>query len=171
MNQLYLVRHAKSSWSDPALDDFRRPLNQRGEKNAIEMGRRLGSMAVCPDLIATSPAKRARKTAAALASGCGCKKTVIRYFDDLYLGTRAFHLELIGRLAADVAVLFVVGHNPTITDLAEYLTGMNLGNVPTCGVIGLEYAADIPFAEQSTSGKLLFYDFPNRWRLEEQTGE
>ncbi|MCC6685100.1 MAG: histidine phosphatase family protein, partial [Bacteroidia bacterium] len=67
MKQLVLVRHAKSDWANPELKDFDRPLNERGKQNAPEMGKRLASKKWPVDLIVSSPAKRALKTARLLA--------------------------------------------------------------------------------------------------------
>ena len=67
MKRLYLVRHAKSSWKDPDLDDFDRPLNKRGKRDAPLMGQKLRQADVRPDLIVSSPAKRAAKTAKIMA--------------------------------------------------------------------------------------------------------
>ncbi len=164
MKQLFLIRHAKSSWRQPQLDDLQRPLNGRGKKNAREMGLRLAAMAVQPDLIVASPAKRTRKTAKEIARGCGGKETLLRWHDDLYFGSPASYLELLVRLAAEVDVLFLVGHNPAITEVAEFLTGSRFGNIPTCGVVGLEYSGQEPFTAAEGGGKLLFFDFPARWR-------
>jgi phosphohistidine phosphatase len=168
MKQLYLIRHAKSSWRDATLDDYRRPLSSRGKKNALEMGKRLAAIGVCPDLIIASPAKRARKTAQAIARGCGGERTLVRWHDDLYLGTRAAHLELLSALAPDFAVLFLVGHDPAITEVAAHLSGASFDHIPTCGVVGLEY--DEPFSAAPGQGKLLFFDFPGRWREEAESG-
>ncbi len=71
MKTLYLVRHAKSSWSNPALSDFDRGLNKRGKRNAPVMGKRMVVDGVKPDLIVSSPAKRALKTARIIAKEIG----------------------------------------------------------------------------------------------------
>ena len=160
MKRLVLVRHAKSSWANIDLDDFARPLNARGKKDGPEMAARLARAGVHPDLIVASPAKRARKTALYMAKGTGYDKGAIRYYDELYLGSLAYHLQLLAELFGQAAVLFLVGHNPTITELAEHLTGKSLGNVPTCGVVAVEYAEQDGFTDRVGGGKLLFFDFP-----------
>src|SRR5689334_15141316 len=68
MKTLYVIRHAKSSWDSPVLRDFDRPLNERGERDAPRMGKRLKEREVVPDLLLTSPAKRALKTSEFIAS-------------------------------------------------------------------------------------------------------
>lgn len=71
MKTLYLVRHAKSSWNDPDIDDFDRPLNKRGKINAPEMAQRMVERGELPNLIISSPAKRARSTAKMMAKKLG----------------------------------------------------------------------------------------------------
>ena len=77
MKTIILVRHAKSSWKDLRLDDFDRPLNKRGKKNAPFMGKILKARRTIPDLILSSPAKRAGKTARAIAKAIDYPKTKI----------------------------------------------------------------------------------------------
>ncbi len=160
MKPLYLIRHAKSSWSNPDLDDFARPLNKRGKKDCPNMAARLGKAGVRPDLIVASPAKRAKKTAICMAKCTGYEKDQIRYDDDLYLGSPSYHLRLIEQLLSRVDVLFLVGHNYTMTELGEYLTGSYLGNVPTCGIVAVEYSGPDGFTIKAGGGRLLFFDFP-----------
>ena len=65
MKKLYLIRHAKSSWKDITLDDFDRPLNKRGKTDAPFMAQKLKDKNIYPDIIISSPAKRAKSTAKA----------------------------------------------------------------------------------------------------------
>ncbi len=160
VKRLFLIRHAKSSWADPGLDDFARPLNKRGKKDAPKMAARLAEKGVRPDLIAASPAKRAKKTAICMAEATGYDIADIRYYDDLYLGFLNYHLKLIDELLLGADALFLVGHNNTITELAEYLIGRYLGNVPTCGIVGLEFSGPDGFTGKEGSARLMFFDFP-----------
>ncbi|MGW8194747.1 MAG: SixA phosphatase family protein [Desulforhopalus sp.] len=162
VQKIYLIRHAKSSWKNPGLDDYDRPLSKRGKKNAPEMARRLAARGVCPERIVSSPAKRARSTAVSMAKGTGYDKKNIRYEKNLYMGSLSYHLHLIAGMLQEVDVLFLVGHNYVITELAEHLTGSALGNVPTCGVVAVEYRRDIDFTMEAGHGKLLFFDFPKK---------
>ena len=82
MKTLYVVRHAKSSWKYPNLDDFERPLNKRGRMNAPFMGKKIQERNIMPGLILSSPAKRARKTAmeiATLINGYRAEKGLYQY--------------------------------------------------------------------------------------------
>ncbi len=160
MKRLFIIRHAKSSWSQPGLDDFDRPLNKRGQNDGPMMARRIGEAGIRPDLIVASPAKRAKKTAKYMADGTGYDNEKIRYFEELYMGSLAVHLKLLASLFNEADTLFLVGHNDTVTRLAEYLSGKNFGNVPTCGVVALEYAEDFGFTTIAGMGNLLFFWFP-----------
>ncbi len=71
MKTLYIVRHAKSSWDDPYLADFDRPLNGRGKRNVPDMGNRLAQLGIKPDLLLSSPANRAISTANGIAEALG----------------------------------------------------------------------------------------------------
>jgi phosphohistidine phosphatase len=84
MKKLYLVRHAKSSWEDSSLDDIDRPLNGRGKNNAPEMGERLKKQGILPDLLISSPAKRAMSTAKKIAERVGYSKKEILIDENLY---------------------------------------------------------------------------------------
>ncbi len=160
MKQVYLIRHAKSSWANPDLDDFDRPLNGRGKRNAPEMARRLEVLGIHPDAIISSPAKRARRTAAYMAKGTGYKKSDIMFDENLYIGSLSYHLKVIATSFQKYDTLFIVGHNHTFTELADYLTGKEFGNVPTCGVVGVSYGNNKKGVATSGAGKLLFFDFP-----------
>lgn len=160
MKQVYLIRHAKSSWVNPDLDDFDRPLNGRGKRNAPEMARRLGVLGICPDLIVSSPAKRARKTAVCMAEGTGYKKKNIIFDENLYIGSLPYHLHAIAKYLKKTDTLFIVGHNHIFTELADHLTGNDFENVPTCGIVGIGYAANTKDVLKPGAGKLLFFDFP-----------
>lgn len=160
LKQLYLIRHAKSSWSDSSLADFDRPLNGRGKRDGPLMARRLGSLNFIPDIMVSSPARRALKTAKYIAKGVGYSRKEIVYNDSLYLGSLNSYLHLIESLKNSCSTLFLVGHNYTITELGEFLTGQYLGNIPTSGVVAIDYDSTDGFSSTQGTGTLLFFDFP-----------
>ena len=86
--QIILIRHAKSSWNDPTQSDFDRPLNDRGEIDAPEMGKRLKAAGIVPDLIIASTAKRAQQTAAHIAKGVGVPVANIESRSEFVSGER-----------------------------------------------------------------------------------
>ncbi len=162
MKRLYLIRHAKSSWSNPHLSDFKRPLNKRGKVNGPEMADRLAARGIRPDIIVSSPAKRAKKTARFMAAGVEYNRNDIIYKKELYLGYLSRYLDIIGTFFKRSNTLFLVGHNHTITDLANYLTGESLANVPTCGIVAVEFARKKGFSKKRAAGKMLFFDYPKK---------
>ena len=82
MKTLLVLRHAKSSWNDSALKDHERPLNDRGKRDAPRMGQLLNDHKLTPDLIISSTAKRARKTAKKVADSCGYQGEVTNQHND-----------------------------------------------------------------------------------------
>ena len=160
MKRLYLIRHAKSSWSEPGLDDFHRPLNNRGKNDGVTMAKRLAAAGIRPDLVVASPAVRAKQTARLMAEGTGYEPDAIQYDKNLYLGSLSYHCSLLPALFQEVEELFLVGHNQTISELAEYLCGQTLGNVPTSGIVAIEYPGEKGFSRAAGCGQLAFFWFP-----------
>lgn len=142
MKQLILVRHAKSSWKDPGLADVDRPLNERGMRNTPEMGKRLARRGVRPDLILSSPARRAVATAKLLAAELGYPVADIEIVETLYEASEGVWLGLVHGLPAHVRSALIVGHNPEITAVVNRLCAARIDNVPTCGMLILGYETD-----------------------------
>ena len=162
MKRLYLIRHAKSSWAEPGLDDFDRPLNHRGKADAPSMGQRLAGHKVRLDLIVASPAKRARKTARIIAEALGYAEKSIHFDPALYMAEVPILLETIAEVPDSTEELALVGHNYGITDLADWLTGRSIGNIPTCGIVGIEFDCRSWSDLKEGSGRLLFFDYPKQ---------
>lgn len=135
MKTLVLVRHAKSSWKDASLADRDRPLNDRGKRDAPEMGRRLAARGEAPDLIVSSPAARALATARVIAEAVGYPVDRIREDERIYMAGPADLLGAIHDLDDDDDRVFLFGHNPGLTDLVNALSVPAVENVPTCGVV------------------------------------
>lgn len=122
MKTLLLLRHAKSSWDNNHLADYDRPLNDRGRRDAPQMGKLLRKLDLVPDLIISSAAKRAAKTAEALAKATSFDGD-IRFTDELYLADAETYIDLARDTDDGIAVLMMVGHNPGIEMLVEQLGG------------------------------------------------
>lgn len=120
MRTILLLRHAKSSWNHPELDDLDRPLNKRGKRQAPEMGKLVYTQELTPDLILSSPARRACKTAEEVAKNCGYDG-IIERIDAFYPGGPAAYLRVLSELPDGVRRVMVVGHNP---GLEEFLRGL-----------------------------------------------
>lgn len=162
MKTLILVRHAKSSWKDPTLPDRLRPLNKRGKKNAPEMGRRLAGEGIQPELMLSSPAKRAVKTAQAIAEEVGYSVDHIFYDERLYMATLAEWLEVIHNLDERLDTVMMFGHNPGLTELAVDLSAVYIENVPTAGVVKLVYDADSWKKVGKVKPASFNFDFPKK---------
>lgn len=122
MKSLLLLRHAKSSWKDPERPDHDRPLNQRGKRDAPRMGAFLAAQRLVPDLILTSTARRARKTAKHAARRCGYPQRP-RRMASLYLADAGELIDVLQTVPGKVARVLLVGHNPGLEELIEQLTG------------------------------------------------
>jgi len=160
--KLLICRHAKSDWRHAGLSDFDRPLNERGERDAPEMGRRLVRHGVQPDLIMTSPAARALATALHYAGQLGMPSGQVIQNPAQYAASVPELISLIRKVDPGVSTLMLVGHNPESTGLANELGGLNIDNIPTCGIAALAFP-HCAWAELTVgSGVLLFFDYPKK---------
>lgn len=123
------MRHAKSDWNDPRVDDHDRPLNARGIRDAPEMAARLAATAVKPTAILSSTALRARTTAAAFGDQFGLPVTEL---PDLYGASGPRLLQTAEHNGS--ACVIVVAHDPGMTMLASRLSGGQIAHMPTCAV-------------------------------------
>ena len=123
MLQLLLLRHAKSSWSGSGLTDLDRPLNRRGERAASAMGRFMASKRLVPDLILCSPARRARETLDLVAAEFELPPPMLIDERIYNFGSGENLLECIRQQASRTKSLLLVGHNPSIEELAQSLSG------------------------------------------------
>jgi phosphohistidine phosphatase len=162
MKTIYLVRHAKSSWKYPSLDDFERPLNKRGRKNAPFMGKMLKKLKVTPDLVISSPANRAAMTARIIAAAINYPLENIAYREAIYEFSEDALIRVINKIDDSVNSSMVVGHNPAINGLANYIGDQPISNIPTCGV----YCVDLDISSWAKiyehCGKLKFFEFPKK---------
>ena len=143
MKTLILVRHAKSSWDHDDLRDFDRPLNDRGLHDAPEMAAYLKEQNIIPDVIVTSPALRAYTTAQIMAQTLQVVTSqILTPCDGIYEGHSQNLLDVISKTPRAHQVMMLVGHNPSITNLANNLTHQFIENVPTCGVLTIDFDVD-----------------------------
>jgi len=137
-----------------------RPLNDRGRRDAPEMGRRLREGGVQPDLIVSSPAKRAIKTARIIAGEIDFFEAEILEAAEIYEASAGELLKLMRRLPDEKRDVMLVGHNPGLTDLANLFFRSGIENIPTCGVVRLAFDAQ-HWRDISTHGaSLLVFDYP-----------
>ena len=162
MKTLYLVRHAKSSWKYPELDDFERPLNRRGRAGLESMGEFLKEVKAAPDLIISSPATRAATTARIIAYKIHYPLEKILYSEYIYLSDEDVLLNFIQDIDNDVKEAMLIGHNPALTDLANYISKQQIGNIPTCGIFCVEFNISSWRKISEQCGILKFFEFPGR---------
>jgi phosphohistidine phosphatase len=135
---LYLLRHAKSSWDDGVFDDRERGLNNRGRRDAPRMGRALAA-SMEPLTVHASPARRAQLTLGGLLDGWPGLRAVEHFTDEaLYTFNAGDLADWIRLQGDDVNALFLIGHNPACTDLVNWICGEGvLANLPTAGFVHL----------------------------------
>lgn len=163
MKRLTLVRHAKSDWRDGRLEDFERPLNGRGNRDAPEMARRAVDAGLSPTLIISSPAVRALSTAKAFAGAFRYPAKRIRHADDAYLASPGTLLEIVRRLGGKAGHVMLFGHNPGISEFAVLLSGDDsLRDLPTAAMVSLKVdVKDWADLEPGRAERVL-YDYPKR---------
>jgi phosphohistidine phosphatase len=120
---LLLLRHAKSAWSDPRLDDHQRPLNGRGERAAKVMADHIARQAARPELILCSTAMRTRQTLAPVLKRLGPPAPPVSLEDGLYLASEQTLLGYLRAVPNDVSSVLLIAHNDGIGDLAKMLAG------------------------------------------------
>lgn len=160
---LYLIRHAKSSWDDPSLRDHDRPLNKRGKRDAPLMANVLKKKGIKPDLIYSSTAERALEFAKVIAEILDFKKKKIVSTKDLYMADVKEMLGILRSVEDSAKTVFMVSHNPYITEFANSLCNYNLDNIPTSGVFCIEFDVkkwkDIDLGK----GKFVSFDYPKKY--------
>lgn len=139
MKTLVLIRHAKSSWSEPGLKDHDRPLTKKGKKAARRVGAALLDWGVEVDRMLTSTAVRALSTAELIGEGIGFPLDEIIRDENLYQSAAGQLLDIIQDQEDDLEWLMLIGHNSGMTDLVARLSELDLGNLPTSGVVVLQY--------------------------------
>lgn len=162
MKTLTLLRHAKSSWNDASLEDRDRPLSSRGHRDAPVMAERIKDAGIRPSLILSSPASRAWTTAKAIANEIGYPPEFLQQEDRLYHASVRGFLKVISEQDTGFNNLMIVGHNPGLTDFANYLMPGVTDNIPTCGVVSFEIDHDDWHLHSGAKTKLMIFDYPKR---------
>jgi len=146
VRRLHLLRHAKSSWDDPALPDHDRPLAPRGRRAAARLAGWLEDNEVRPQLVLCSTAKRARDTLALLTGSLGEPPASLE--DDLYHASATGLLARIRDVDDEVQEAMLIGHNPALQELCLLLAAASperdgvAGKLPTGALVSLELDID-----------------------------
>jgi phosphohistidine phosphatase len=158
MKRLSLIRHAKSEWANSQIEDIDRPLNSRGYEDAKAMALRIKKTQGIPDCLFSSTAVRAATTALIFGRVFGLEANQMIFTAKLYESSEASFLKVLRNIPDSYAHVCVFGHNPTITEIANRLSGEKILNIPTCGVVILEVG--LTSWKDLSTAKLLLFDFP-----------
>jgi phosphohistidine phosphatase len=145
---LWIIRHAKSSWAEEGQADFDRPLKGRGKKDGKRMVRWMREQEAKPAQIIASDAARASATAVFVSEGYGVPIDRVRFDHRLYAASADVLLTVLREVPQDVASVAVVAHNPELTDLVNTLAGEKVTEkLPTFGIAMLN--VPVPWRELS----------------------
>lgn len=163
MKKLFVIRHAKSSWEELGQSDFERPLNDRGLRDAPKMAKRLSDKDFHLDVLVSSPAVRAYETAKIFAHSFGFDKKDIVLIDRLYHATTETFYDVIARELEDSwKNVAIFSHNPGITYFINSTGLIQLDNMPTCGVFGMEIKIHAWKDFEHGEKRMIFFDYPKK---------
>jgi len=160
MKSLLLIRHAKSSWDNPMQNDFDRPLNARGIKDAPKMAERLLKRKIKIDVFISSPAVRAKQTCSFFMQVYKADESNMQLQSQLYLAEPEVFLKTIEHISDTNSCAAIFSHNDGITEFANTLTNTRIDNMPTCSVFAVK--ADIVNWKDFAKAKkeYWFFDYP-----------
>jgi len=159
---IYLVRHAKSDWS-VAVDDFDRPLNNRGKRDAPKMAVWMLERKARIDVFVSSPARRALKTARIFANAYKRDDDDIIVLQKLYLPAAPVFYDVIHDLDNRHECAAIFSHNSGITEFANMLGVASVDNIPTCGIFAVRADTDNWSEFSEAKKELLFFDYPKKY--------
>lgn len=162
MNNLILIRHAKSSWSDPSLADYERPLNKRGKRDAPFMGKILCDKNLEIDQIISSPSVRTTQTIKTMTRQMGFDQKEIVWDESIYEASSFSLLKIIKKTGKEIKSLVIVGHNPGLTLLQNYLCKKEIDNIPTCAIVSMITAKSWSDIDEN-SFSLEYFEFPKKY--------
>jgi len=160
--QLFLIRHAKSSWSDSSLRDIERPLNKRGNRDASFMAELLKEKNIKPDLILSSSSVRTRSTAQYFVDQLMKAHQAFKIESRLYEASASTILNVINGTPVNVSVLMLFGHNPGLTSLHNFISAHYIDNIPTCGICCYSISADWRQIKEK-SCELEYFEYPKKY--------
>ena len=160
LKTLILVRHAKSSWHDLSISDFDRKLDDRGKRDAPVMASRLLHADIKIDAFVSSPAKRAVKTAKVFMKSYEASKEQLVLVPAIYEASLQTLMAVVEGFDNQWGTVALFGHNPGISDLANYFKGHNMISMPTCAVFGVKFDVDKWEEFRIAEPQGFLYDFP-----------
>ncbi len=153
-------RHAKSSWATSGQEDFERPLNDRGHRDAPMMAKRLLEKQIQIDAFVSSTANRAFTTATYFAEAYHKTAADIQAVRKLYHAYEPVFSDVISQLADNIETIALFAHNPGITDFVNQLCSTKIDDMPTCGIFAVKL--DLVNWKDFRSAKkaFWFFDYP-----------
>lgn len=161
MKNLFLVRHAKSSWDDPSLTDIERPLNKRGKRDAPFMANLLKQKGFTVDVIYSSHAKRALKTAEIFSKELNLDKIIIE--EEIYEAGIKELCYVVNNITKKFSSVILVGHNPGLTSFANFIGDKYIENIPTCGIVGINFEVKNWEEIERRKGKIFLFEYPKKY--------
>ena len=158
-----MIRHAKSSWKDIDASDFERGLTKKGRKHIDTIGSYMKLRGIIPDHILSSCALRTQETADLLASKLEYEGD-IDYLKELYFTDTETLREILIMQDDSLETIFVIGHNPQITDMANMLIDEHISKIPTMGVVAIDFDIEIWSELTDTKGKIDFFIYPKQFQ-------
>jgi len=158
---LFLLRHAKAMDKLSDQKDIDRELDSIGLQNSTRMGINFSHKSIQFDMIVSSPAERARQTSSLVAEQLKYDPKKIHHNEEIYEASVRTLLQVVNRLKNEWNTVLLVGHNPSISYLAEYLTSAEIGNMTTCGVSRIEFDTDNWQEVSEGTGDLITYEYPD----------
>jgi phosphohistidine phosphatase len=160
MKQLLIIRHAKSSWDFSNMNDFDRPLNERGHNDAPMMAKRLVQKNIAIDAFVSSTAKRAFTTAYYFANEYKLKEKDIIQVGELYHAPSNVFYNVIQHFSNQHNTVAIFSHNPGITEFVNELTEMKIIDMPTCGIFAIKIHTNNWEEFETAKKEVLFFDYP-----------
>jgi phosphohistidine phosphatase len=161
MKTLLIIRHAKSSWASIGQQDFDRPLNARGERDAPEMADKIFDKQIVIDKFISSPAKRAKATCKAFTKKYSIEKSEILFIDKLYHAPSPVFYEVISGLDDSLTTVAIFAHNPGISEFADSLCeDVAVFDMPTCAVFAVKIDVTSWKEFKTAEKEFLFFEKP-----------
>ena len=159
--EIFLIRHAQSNEKQGDQKDIERDLTSIGLQNATRMGINFNNKKLAPDIIISSPATRAFTTAQLMAEQINYEDTRIHLNDEIYNASIRTLLQVINQLKDQWQKVMIIGHNPSVSYLVEYLTGDEVGDMNTCGVAHMKFKVKLWSDIGEKTGSLVSYEYPD----------
>ena len=163
MKTLYLIKHAKSNWGIPDIRDFERPISKSGAKDVNTISSYLMIQNILPDIMLSSCALRAQETTDLLANKIGYEGKKI-FLEELYMTTAEDIQEIIMAQDDSFNHIFVIAHNPQISEFINLVIEEHFSKMPSMGVVALNFDIDEWSEMENTKGKVDFFIFPKQFK-------